>query len=97
LYFDNVTGIGIRNAVTIDMGEGNDHIVSVSTGMILSDGTILCGGGADVIDSIAKGFSGKDVIDMGSGDDNLRGISAGDVPGALFKSGAGVNTLTFNV
>jgi hypothetical protein len=65
--------------------------------MILNDGTTLCGGGADVIDSIAKGVSGNDVIDMGSGDDNLRGIPAGDVPVALFRSGAGVNKLTFNV
>jgi hypothetical protein len=97
LLLDNVTGIGIRNTGTITMGEGNDQLVSGSTAMILNDGAIYCVGGADVINSIAKGFSGKGVIDMGTGDDNLRGIAVADVPGALYRGGAGVDTLTFNV
>jgi hypothetical protein len=95
LLLDNVTGVGIRNTGTINMYEGNDQIISSSTAMILNDGDIFCGGGADIIDSIAQGFSGQGVIDMGTGNDTLRGIAIADVPGALYKGGSGVDTLAF--
>jgi hypothetical protein len=96
LLLDNVTGVGIRNTGTINMDEGNDQIISSSTAIILNDGDIFCGGGADIIDSIAQGFSGQGVIDMGTGNDTLRGIAVADVPGALYKGGSGVDTLIFN-
>lgn len=100
---DIITGIGPRNGIEaigdIDTGADNDTITGAATrsgsdryGIYLDSlSTIRTGSGADVVDAMNGGFAGGGRVDLGSGDDTLKGFGRGN-----FQGGDGIkDTLVF--
>ncbi|MEB3333351.1 MAG: hypothetical protein VKP70_00020 [Cyanobacteriota bacterium] len=83
--------IGIRNFGTIHAGEGHDIITGqgATTG-IENWGTILTGLGDDTVNALTGGFAGLGILDLGSGNDVLRGFGTG-----TFDGGLGIDILDF--
>ena len=89
---------GINNAGMIKTGAGNDIITGTSNASteqrdafgIINDGTINTGSGDDIIDALKGGFNGEGKIDLGSGNDTLKGFGEGK-----FHGGTGNDKLLF--
>jgi hypothetical protein len=75
---DTITGIGtaagIVNSASINTGDGDDTITGNG---IFNSGTIFTGFGNDTIDTRKRGFGGNGRIDLGAGNDTLKGFGAG--------------------
>jgi len=75
---DTITGIGtatgIVNSASINTGDGDDTITGNG---IFNSGTIFTGFGNDTIDTLRRGFGGNGRIDLGAGNDTLKGFGAG--------------------
>jgi hypothetical protein len=75
------TYTGINNSGTINTGVGNDTISTISfsageftyTG-INNSGTINTGAGKDTVDALTGGFDGGGRVNLGRGDDLIRGF-----------------------
>lgn len=84
-------GVAIENYGTIDTGDGNDKIIaSAGFKAIRNFGSISTGNGDDVVDALLGGFGGNGFIDLGPGNDSLKGFGSG-----TFLGGSGIDTLTF--
>ena len=87
------TSAGIVNGLNcrIDSGNGNDLIYGSGRDYgIYNDGIIDCGSGNDTVDAGPGGFRGVGQIDMGSGDDIIRGFGQ-----AIAYGGLGFDTIEF--
>jgi Ca2+-binding RTX toxin-like protein len=95
---DDVINGYVDNDGTIALGDGNDRMINTtylgnephSTWVVGSNsGLISAGAGSDVIGNLEP-YSISGNIDMGTGNDTLKGFGIG-----LFDGGAGIDTLTF--
>jgi hypothetical protein len=86
---DTITGIGTAFGIvnintfsgmvkvatgTITTGDGDDTITG---NRIFNDGNIFTGFGNDTIDTLKRGFAGNGLIDLGAGNDTLKGFGTG--------------------
>jgi len=92
----STSGDGIFNSEgsTTDTGAGADIITGTGGGNgfgITNYGFITTGDGDDVIDALSTGFGGDGTVNLGEGDDELKGFGSG-----TFDGGSGDNdTITF--
>ena len=90
-------GIFNDSTSTIKTGSGNDAITGTASNAkreafgIFNDGVIGGGGGNDVFDALKDGWGGGGTVDLGRGDDVLRGFGGG-----TFIGGSGLDALTFS-
>jgi hypothetical protein len=84
---------GFVNTSRINTDEGNDSILNHSASFFRNDGIVTCGAGSDVVDSLSKEFSGHGTLDLGTGNDFLKGFAAADALNARFMGGIGIDTL----
>ena len=90
-------GIFNDSTSTIKTGSGNDAITGTVSNAkreafgIFNDGVIDGGGGNDVFDALKDGWGGGGTVDLGRGDDVLRGFGSGS-----FIGGSGLDALTFS-
>ena len=92
--------IGIENSGKIDLGAGNDSIVSITrkvpggdTDALINHKSINMGKGDDLIDASAGGLGGNGKIKMGKGDDEFAGF--GDM--RLVDGGKGLDKLRLDL
>ncbi len=89
------TGDGIYNTGTITGGDGDDVIIGSKSGAVASainnTGLISTDAGDDIVDAMQGGFiGGTGTIDLGDGNDTLKGFGNG-----TFSGGAGTDYLVF--
>ena len=83
---------------TIDTGNGNDTITGAGWGLggfgIFCSNRIDTGSGNDVVDALVGGFAGRGLINLGDGDDTLKGFGFVTQWGTgLFDAGLGSDRL----
>jgi uncharacterized protein YkwD len=83
---------------TIDTGNGNDTITGAGWGLggfgIFCSDRIDTGSGNDVVDALVGGFAGRGLINLGDGDDTLKGFGFVTQWGTgLFDAGLGSDRL----
>jgi uncharacterized protein YkwD/deoxyadenosine/deoxycytidine kinase len=83
---------------TIDTGNGNDTITGSGWGLggygIFCSNRIDTGSGNDVVDALVGGFAGRGLINLGDGDDTLKGFGFVTQWGTgLFDAGLGSDRL----
>jgi hypothetical protein len=99
---DTILAPSISNEGAIHLGDGNDRIIappeaSYGNGSIYNSGLITTGAGSDIVDMI-DGIYGGGTLDLGTGNDTLRGFGPTtpyDQSSSMFIGGAGIDTLTF--
>lgn len=79
----------------IKTGEGNDQFINNLADPYRNDGIIDLGPGADTMDTLNQGFTGRGSIDLGSGNDTWKGFSSGHNTSNPYRGGSGTDTLVF--
>lgn len=101
---DTILAPSISNEGIIHLGDGNDRIISppenyYGNGSIYNTGLITTGAGSDIVDMIDGIYIyGKGTLDMGTGNDTLRGFGSTtpyDQTSSMFIGGTGIDTLSF--
>ena len=95
------SSVGIFNLGKIDTGTGNDIITGTSVTKvgcgIYNDGTIDTGAGRDLVDALRSGFQGNGYINLGDGNDTIKGFGTGHFDGGTGRDtlilGAGIYTV----
>lgn len=88
--------IGIFNSNTINTDGGSDNITGIADIGIFNSGTIVTGNGTDTVDALTGGFAGGGTVNLGQGNDIIRGFGQQTVNGAQGNSDTAELGFTLN-